>query len=58
MAKSSINNNNNTINYAPNQNFNGQDSLVYTVTDGLGGNSSAQVLIDVLAVNDNPIAKK
>ena len=29
-------NNNNTVNYIPNQNFNGQDSLTYTVTDGLG----------------------
>ena len=50
-------NNNNTINYTPNQNFNGQDSLVYTITDGHGGNSTAQVLVDVLAINDNPIAR-
>ncbi len=50
-------NNNNTINYSPNLNFNGQDSLTYTTTDGLGGNSSTQVIIDVVPVNDNPTAK-
>ena len=56
-GQATINNNNNTINYTTDQNFNGQDSLVYTVTDGLGGNSSAEVIVDVLPVNDNPIAK-
>ena len=56
-GQANINNINNTITYAPNPNFNGQDSFVYKISDGKGGNSSALVSIEVLAVNDNPIAK-
>ena len=56
-GQANINNNNNTITYTPNPNFNGQDSFVYKISDGNGGNSSAQVSVEVLAVNDNPIAK-
>ena len=56
-GKAIVNSNNNTITYSPDPNFNGQDSLKYTITDSHEGNSTTQVTVDVLPVNDNPIAR-
>jgi VCBS repeat-containing protein len=44
-----------TLTYTPNHNFNGQDSLSYTVTDGID-ESSSTVTITVDAQNDSPVA--
>lgn len=46
-----------TITYTPtDDNFNGTDSFVYTITDGQGGTSSATVRVTVNPVNDRPTA--
>ncbi|WP_051906603.1 Ig-like domain-containing protein [Methylomarinum vadi] len=49
-------NNNGIVIYTPQTNFNGSDSFVYQVADNFGGKSSATVTINVIAVNDAPIA--
>lgn len=41
--------------YTPAPDFNGNDSLEFTVTDGRGGSASAFVTITVRAVNDAPV---
>ena len=46
---------NNNFTYKPNEDFNGVDSLVYAISDGYGGMSSATVEINVTAVNDAPL---
>jgi hypothetical protein len=44
--------------YTPGEDFNGSDSFTYFVRDTDGGESTAAtVTVDVLAVNDDPIAK-
>lgn len=45
-----------TITYTPNANYNGVDSFQYTITDGNGGTSTATVNITVTPVNDAPTA--
>jgi LPXTG-motif cell wall-anchored protein len=45
-----------TISYTPDDNYNGTDSFSYTISDGHGGTSTATVNITVNAVNDAPIA--
>ncbi|MDG0980209.1 MAG: Ig-like domain-containing protein, partial [Halieaceae bacterium] len=42
--------------YTPNQDFNGTDTVTYTVSDGNGGTDTAQVKVVVAPVNDPPIA--
>lgn len=42
--------------YKPNLNSNGSDSFTYTVSDGWGGTKSANVIVNVSAVNDAPTA--
>jgi gliding motility-associated-like protein len=44
------------IEYTPNPDFNGVDSLVYKIFDAVGLNDKAVVVITVLSVNDNPKA--
>ena len=44
------------LTYSPNVNFFGRDSLSYQIVDSEGGISEAVVAIDILSVNDNPIA--
>jgi len=46
----------NKIEYTPNENFNGDDSFSYTVTDDKGNESVAKVAVKVNAVNDAPTA--
>ncbi|MGD8256495.1 MAG: tandem-95 repeat protein, partial [Desulfobacterales bacterium] len=48
--------NNGHFTYSPNQNFFGNDSYSYTVSDGNGGSDDATVNIFVSSVNDRPIS--
>ncbi len=41
-----------TITYTPNANYNGSDTISYTISDGRGGVSSSTVTVDVLATPD------
>ncbi|MBV7267540.1 Ig-like domain-containing protein, partial [Erythrobacter ani] len=43
-----------SLNFTPDPNFNGNDAISYTISDGRGGTSSAIVPIVVNAVNDQP----
>ncbi|WP_220782395.1 Ig-like domain-containing protein [Shewanella sairae] len=54
---SSVNHNDGTITYTPNTNFNGSDSIEYSVSDGHGGSAQAVIYLDVVAVNDAPVAE-
>lgn len=45
-----------TITYTPNANFNGIDTISYTISDGRGGTATATVTVTVAAVNDPPVA--
>ncbi len=46
-----------SLTYTPALNFNGQDSLLYTVSDGNGGVDTGAVDMIVTPVNDPPIAR-
>ena len=43
-----------TIKYTPNTNFNGTDTIVYQISDGNGGLSTATVNVTIKPVNDAP----
>jgi len=43
--------------YIPNENFNGTDSLQFTVSDGEFSSEPASIFFDVQAVNDAPVAE-
>ncbi len=45
-----------TLNYTPDLNFNGVDTITYTIDDGNGGATSGTKLIFVAAINDAPVA--
>ena len=45
-----------TLDYIPNANFNGTDTISYEIADGNGGTSTASVTVTVNAVNDGPVA--
>lgn len=47
-------NSDNTLSYAPKENFYGADAFTYTVSDGKGGTDAAAVGVKVEAVNDVP----
>jgi len=49
-------NNDQTLSYTPNANFNGTDTISYTISDGNGGADSADVIVTVTSINDEPIA--
>ena len=49
-------NNDGTLTYMPEPNFNGSDSFSYTVSDDKGGSAIATVTISVISINDAPIA--
>jgi hypothetical protein len=49
-----VRNADNTITYTPDANYNGQDLIAYTITDGQGGTSSAVVHVKITPVNDPP----
>jgi hypothetical protein len=42
--------------YSPDLNYNGLDQFTYTISDGNGGNDSANVYVTVSPVNDPPVA--
>ncbi|QDG52672.1 tandem-95 repeat protein [Persicimonas caeni] len=44
------------ISYTPDADFNGSDSLAYTLSDGNGGTAMATLSIQVTAINDAPVA--
>ena len=44
------------IMYTPNPNVSGNDTIGYTITDGNGEFDSATVTVEILAVNDIPVA--
>ncbi|MEZ5525484.1 MAG: retention module-containing protein [Pseudomonadales bacterium] len=44
-----------TLNYTPNANFHGVDTITYTVSDGQGGTDTASVTVTVAAVADEPL---
>ena len=46
-----------TLNYAPLANFNGTDTIEYTVTDAGGAASAGAVLVTVNSVDDQPVAR-
>ncbi len=45
-----------TINYVPDPDYNGPDTITYTISDGNGGTSTATVEINVGEVNDAPVS--
>ncbi|PLP59418.1 hypothetical protein CYK37_08820 [Mesorhizobium loti] len=45
---------NGQLTYSPKANFNGTDTIIYTISDSQGGTSTATVTITVNAVNDTP----
>jgi glycerol uptake facilitator-like aquaporin len=45
------------LTYTPTADFNGDDSVVYTVVDGFGGADTAVAVIHVTPVNDDPVAQ-
>ena len=45
-----------TITYTPNTNYIGNDSFSYTIVDGVGGESVSQVFVQVISVNNPPVA--
>ncbi len=45
-----------TLDYTPNPDFTGTDTISYTISDGNGGTSTATVAVTVSPVNDNPVA--
>ena len=47
---------NGELTYTPKANFNGTDTIIYTISDGQGGISTATVTITINAVNDAPTA--
>ncbi len=44
-----------TLDYTPNANFNGSDTISYAISDGQGGTSTASTIVDVIPVNDSPV---
>ncbi len=44
-----------TLQYTPDPDFNGPDTITYTVSDGNGGVSTATVAVTVTPVNDPPV---
>ena len=45
---------NGTLGYTPDADFNGTDTIIYTVTDGNGGSDTGTVTVTVTPVNDAP----
>ncbi|MCG8606422.1 Ig-like domain-containing protein, partial [bacterium] len=42
--------------YIPHPNFNGADTLAYTISDGNGGQATAHLILNVNPLNDAPVA--
>ncbi len=50
-----FNNNDGTVKYIPNGDFNGADSFTYTINDLEGGSATATVIVTVTPVGDVPV---
>ncbi len=50
-------NDNGSFTYTPDENYHGEDSFEYVVSDGNGGFTEATVSLEVASVNDGPVAK-
>jgi hypothetical protein len=55
-AHGSVSNNGSSVSYTPAANYFGADSFTYTVDDGHGGTDTANVNVNVTAVEDTPDA--
>jgi archaellum component FlaG (FlaF/FlaG flagellin family) len=44
------------VSYTPNENFAGDDSFIYNISDSYGETDTAEVLITILNINDPPVA--
>ncbi|RPE71493.1 Ca2+-binding RTX toxin-like protein [Pacificibacter maritimus] len=51
-----VDNGDGTVTFTPAENFNGEATISYSVTDGNGGTSSATHTVNVTPVNDDPVA--
>ncbi len=51
-----VTNNGIDVTYTPAADFNGADAFTYTISDGNGGEATAQVTVTVEPVNDPPVA--
>ncbi|MDD2840749.1 MAG: tandem-95 repeat protein, partial [Rickettsiales bacterium] len=49
-------NGNKVIQYVPNANYFGTDTITYTISDGNGGETTKSISVVINSVNDNPIA--
>src|SRR5262245_38140520 len=47
---------NGTLTYMPAGNYNGADTITYTISDGKGGTAAGSVAVTVNPVNDSPVA--
>ena len=47
---------NNTLNYTPKLNYNGQDIIAYTINDNEGGTATSTATVTITPVNDAPVA--
>ncbi|MEX1378355.1 MAG: Ig-like domain-containing protein, partial [Eubacteriales bacterium] len=56
VAHGSISLTNGVLTYTPDENWNGVETLTYTLLDEHGGTDTATITINVAAVNDNPQA--
>lgn len=45
-----------TLNYTPNADFNGLDTITYTIDDGNGGSATGSKFVFINSVNDAPVA--
>ncbi|MCB8944437.1 MAG: tandem-95 repeat protein [Ardenticatenaceae bacterium] len=55
-ANGAVSSSGSDVTYTPTLNFNGTDVFTYTITDGHGGQDTAQVTVTVDPVNDVPVA--
>ena len=46
-----------TVTFSPDTNFNGTTTITYTISDGQGGTAIATALVNITAANDEPIAE-
>ncbi|WP_406736726.1 Hint domain-containing protein [Thioclava sp. GXIMD4215] len=46
-----------TLTYTPDADYNGDDKITYTIDDGNGNTDSAEVAVSVTPVNDDPVAQ-
>ena len=52
----SVDNGDGTVTYTPNPNYNGVDTITYVACDTIGSCDTAMVFINVIPVNDSPVA--